>query len=208
MEVRLISITPDAEKLMGYCARVSNPANQSNPEVAKLLAYCIKHKHWSIFEHASMTVEITTSMPIATQILRHRSFCFQQFSARYAAVTQPNQKYKARRQDIKNRQNSIDDMSQDDLDWFEDAQNQVEQLCNKLYGEALGKNIAKEQARFLLPQAATTTMFMTGNIRSFIHYLELRTDSATQLEHREVAEAIRQVFIEQLPIVSEALGWK
>ena len=207
MEVKLISITPDAEKLISYCARVSNPQNQNNPDISKLLGYCVRMKHWSIFEHASLTIEITTSIPISMQILRHQAK-YQQFSARYSQVVQPTQKYKARRQDTKNRQNSIDDFDQDTIDWFDDAQSQVEAHNTKLYEEALAKGICKEQARFLLPQSATTTMYMTNNIRNWIHYIEVRTDVSTQLEHREIAEAIKTIFVQQLPIISKALGWE
>jgi thymidylate synthase (FAD) len=207
MEVNLITLTPEAEKIIGYCARVSNPSNQSNPDVKKLLEYCIVHHHWSVFEQAHMTVEITTSVAIATQILRHRSFNFQQFSGRYAKVTRPTQKHKARRQDKKNRQNSLDDLPEDTIEWFKQAELQVETLCNSLYQQALDKEIAKELARFLLPQSATTTMYMTGNLRSWIHYLDVRCDEATQLEHREIANEIKKIFVENFPIISKAKGW-
>lgn len=206
MKVRFISVTPDAEKAMAYIARVSSPKNQDNPDYAKLLAYCIKHGHWSVFEQAHMTVEITTSRAIAAQILRHRSMTFQEHSQRYAEA-QGYEFYKARRQDSKNRQNSIDDISTEDQIWFQDAQCRVAELANKLYAEALEKGIAKECSRFLLPLATQTTMFMTGNARSFLHYIDTRTDPATQLEHREIAQAIKSIFIEQFPIISKAKGW-
>ncbi len=205
MKVELISITPDAEKTVMYCARVSSP-NQENDN-PKLLSYCIKHGHWSVFEQATMTVEIQTSRAISAQILRHRSFSFQEFSQRYAAVNS-FEKYEARRQDTKNRQNSIDDMSQADKEWFEYAQEEVQKSAMWHYEEALKRGIAKEQARFLLPMSASTKLYMTGNIRSWIHYLELRCGNGTQLEHKVIADAIKAVFIKELPIISEALGWK
>lgn len=206
MEVKLISVTPEAEKLMGYCARVSNPSNQDNPDVSKLLAYCLKHGHVSIFEQADMTVEITTSRAIAAQILRHRSFTFQEFSQRYAKV-QSAEVYPARSQDTKNRQNSVDNMDEATKEWFLNAQNQVINDSFELYEEALGKGIAKEQARFLLPLSTTTKLYMKGSVRSWIHYLTLRTGNGTQKEHQEIALAIKQLFMVELPIVSKALGW-
>jgi thymidylate synthase (FAD) len=203
---KLVWITPDSEKVIGYCARVSNPANQDNPEVAKLLSYCIKNKHWSVFEQACMCIEIETSRAISTQILRHRSFNFQEFSQRYSAVTQ-FELYEARRQDSKNRQNSVDDMSDEDKQWFIDKQAEVQNLAHEAYTEALSKGVAKEQARFLLPMATSTKLYMTGNIRNWIHYIELRTENGTQLEHRVIAEAIKDIFKTHLPIISEALKW-
>lgn len=206
MNVNLISITPDTEKTIMYTARVSNPSNQtsSNP---KLLKYCIDHGHWSIFEMANMCIEIETSRAIAAQILRHRSFSFQEFSQRYAKV-QGFEVYEARRQDSKNRQNSIDDMSEDDKWWFQQAQAEVHTVCINLYQEALDRGIAKEQARFLLPLSTTTKLYMNGSIRSWLHYLDLRCANGTQLEHKEIADAIKKIFIEQLPIIAEAKGWK
>ena len=204
-EVKLISITPDSENLIAYCARVSSN-QQDNPSISKLLRYCIKHKHWSIFETAYLTVEINTSRAISAQILRHRSFTFQEFSQRYAAV--PDfVTYEARRQDKKNRQNSIDDMSIEDRHWFDVAQNRVQSLTASLYLDALDKGIAKEQARFLLPMSSKTKIYMTGNIRSWIHYLELRTGIETQKEHRDIAREIKKIFKEELPIISGALEW-
>lgn len=210
MNTKLISITPESEKIIAYCARVSNPANQDNPEVAKLLSYCIKHGHWSIFEMANMCVEITTSRAIAAQILRHKSFSFQEFSQRYAEVGEPPEAviYQARRQDLKNRQNSIDDMSEDDKIWFKNAQEDVAEFAYQRYKLALRKGIAKEQARFLLPLSTETKLYMNGSVRSWIHYLQLRTDKATQLEHREIAEGIKAIFCEQLPTIAKALDWK
>ena len=203
--VKLISITPDSEKLVAYCARVSSN-QQDNPSISKLLRYCIKHKHWSIFETAYLTVEINTSRAISAQILRHRSFTFQEFSQRYAEV--PDfVSYEARRQDNKNRQNSIDDMSIEDRHWFSAAQDKVQTLTSSLYLDALDKGIAKEQARFLLPMSSKTKVYMTGNIRSWIHYLELRTGVETQKEHRDIAREIKKIFKEELPIISGALKW-
>jgi thymidylate synthase (FAD) len=204
-KTKLISLTPDAEKVMLYCARVSNPANQ-NSDNPKLLDYCIRHGHWSVFEMAHMTVEITTSRAIAAQILRHRSFSFQEFSQRYAEV-QAFETYQARRQDNKNRQNSIDDMSEDDKKWFYDAQQQVQDLAMGLYKEALAKGIAKEQARFLLPLNTQTRLYMTGSIRSWLHYLDLRCGNGTQLEHKFIADEIKKIFIDNFPNISKAKGW-
>lgn len=205
MKTELISITPNAEKTVMYCARVSSP-NQENDN-PKLLSYCIKHGHWSVFEQATMTIEIQTSRAISAQILRHRSFSFQEFSQRYAAVSS-FEKYEARRQDTKNRQNSIDDMSQADKEWFEYAQDEVTKNAMWHYEEALKRGIAKEQARFLLPMSSSTKLYMTGNLRSWIHYLELRCGNGTQLEHKVIADAIKDIFVRELPIISEALGWK
>ena len=205
MSVDLIAITPDAEKLIAYCARVSSP-NQENPEYAKLLAYCVKHKHWSVFEQASMTVEIETSRMISAQILRHRSFQFQEFSQRYAeALTYVP--CEARRQDWKNRQNSIDDLDEDTKKaWAIRQENNFERSMRN-YQWALEHGIAKECARAVLPMQTATRLYMTGSIRSWIHYLELRTGPDTQLEHREIALAIKDIFVKQLPVVAEALGW-
>lgn len=218
MNVKLISITKPmidapmtkvltAESLIAYTARVSNPQGQMNDETSsRLLAYLIKNKHWSPFEMVSMTVEISTSRAIAQQILRHRSFSFQEFSQRYAKATEIVE-YPARRQDVKNRQNSIDDLMQADKDWFRDAQKEVANLSMSKYDEALARGIAKEQARFLLPVATATTIYMSGTVRSWIHYIQLRADSATQLEHRQIAEEIKAVFCQQFPHTAEALGW-
>lgn len=203
---RLIAITPKAEEIIGYCARVSNPENQENPEVSKLLSFCVKHGHWSIFEQASMVIEITTSRGIAPQILRHRSFSFQEFSQRYAASTAAIT-YEARRQDLKNRQNSVDDFDVETKQWFQDAQNEVWGLAFDKYQEALKRGIAKECARFLLPLNTQTRLYMNGTIRSWIHYIQLRTANGTQLEHMKIAEGCKKIFCEQLPITSKALGW-
>lgn len=205
-EVKLISMTPKAEEVVAYCARVSNPENQNNPDIGRLLSYCVKNGHWSVFEQANMVLEIYTSRAISPQILRHRSFSFQEFSQRYSQASNfiPST---ARRQDAKNRQNSIDDITEDDQKWFEDSQSEIWQLCFKKYNEALQKGIAKECARSLLPLSTSTRLYMNGTVRSWIHYIDLRTDGATQLEHRIIAEKCRAIFIEQLPIISRALGW-
>lgn len=205
MSVKLISITPDAEKLIMYCARVSSPNQDSNN--TKLLAYCIKNAHWSIFEQANMTVEVETSRAISAQILRHKSLNFQEFSQRYAEV-QSFQTYEARRQDDKNRQNSIDDLSEEAKLFFNIAQEKVQTISTALYEECLKLGIAKESARFLLPISATTKLYMTGSVRSFIHYIQVRTDATTQKEHRDVANKIKEIFIQQFPNIAQALDWK
>lgn len=205
MNVKLISVTPDAEKIIAYCARVSSP-NQENPEIEKLLKYCIKEKHWSIFEMADMTVEIETTRAIAPQILRHRSFNFQEFSMRYAQA-QGFEVYEARRQDLKNRQNSINDLSPETQGWFQQSQQIINDLANNLYKEALDKGIAKECARNLLPLSTKTRLYMKGSVRSWITYLMVRCDKATQKEHRDIAEAIKVIFIKEFPIIAKALEW-
>lgn len=211
--VKLVSITrsqiPDIvtpEGLITYVARVSNPTNQANEESApKLIRYLIKNKHWSPFELVHMTVEINTSRAIAQQILRHRSFSFQEFSQRYSTATEIV-KYKARRQDVKNRQNSIDDLPAAVQEEFEDLQTDVREICLNNYSRALELGIAKEQARFLLPLSTATTLYMSGSVRSWIHYIQLRTDPSTQLEHREIANEIYGIFSHHFPNVSAALN--
>lgn len=203
MEVQFISDTPDAEKVMLYCARVSNPKNQKS-EDTKLLNYCIKHGHWSVFEMADLVVEVTTSRAIAAQILRHKSFSFQEFSQRYAEV-QGFEIYNARSQDQKNRQNSIDNVSKEDQEWFLKAQESIQEAAKTLYKEALNKGIAKEQARFLLPMSSTTKLYMKGSIRSWITYFMVRLDKSTQLEHREIANGCWIIFKQRFPIVAKAL---
>ena len=205
--VRLISVTPDAEKTIGYVARVSNPKNQDNPKVAGLLKYCIKHGHWSVFEQAHMTVEIETTRGLAAQILRHRSFTYQEFSQRYADSSMLAKEIPLpalRRQDDKNRQNSIDDidplMQQD----FEIKMQRHFVNGMKLYKEMLDAGIAKECARFVLPLATPTKLYMSGSIRSWMHYIDLRSSHGTQKEHMDIAEACRDIFIEQFPIIAEA----
>lgn len=204
--VKLISITPRAEENMAYCARVSNPDNQNNQNIARLLAYCIKHAHWSIFEQANLIVEINTSRAIAPQILRHRSFSFQEFSQRYANAND-FMYFKARRQDKQNRQNSIDDLDSKTQSWFIQSQKEIWDLAHKKYSDALERGIAKESARALLPLNTSTKLYMNGTIRSWIHYIQLRTQSDTQLEHRNIALQCRDIFVQNLPQISEALGW-
>lgn len=196
----------ESEGLIMYCARVSNPTNQASTNT-KLLDYCLKNGHVSIFEMANMVFEIETSRAIAAQILRHRSFSFQEFSQRYAEA-QSIEVYDARSQDPKNRQNSNDDMTEEEKAWFTHAQKQHNENCIALYKQALARGVAKEQARFLLPLSTTTKLYMNGSIRSWIHYLQLRCGNGTQLEHQQIALAIRDLFVKELPIIGEALGWK
>lgn len=204
-KIRLIHITPDAEKHIAFCARVSSP-KQENPEFDKLIHYLIKHKHWSPMEMASMCVEIETTRAISPQILRHRSFSFQEFSQRYSAV-QEFELQDARRQDLKNKQNSIPDLTVETQVWFRDSQIKIDNLANELYNEALNKGIAKECARSLLPLNTKTKLYMHGTIRSFIHYVEVRTDVSTQLEHRQIAEQIKAIMIKELPTIATAMNW-
>jgi len=195
---------------MGKIARVSNPNNQENPKVAGLLSYCIKHNHWSVFEQAFMTLEISTSRAIAAQILRHRSFTFQEFSQRYADSSMLAERIPIpdiRRQDTKNRQNSIDD-----IDPFERQHLQIIiqhhfDEAMDLYREMLDRGIAKECARFVLPLAVPTKIYMTGSVRSWIHYIDLRSAHGTQKEHMDIAHQCRDVFVKELPICAEALEW-
>lgn len=198
--------TPTAEGLMAYCARVSNPANQSNPDYAKLLAYCARMGHWSVFELADMTLEITTSRAVAAQILRHKSFSFQEQSQRYSSTNLSLMSCEARRQDEKNRQNSIDDLPPDTRAWWREVQRLTWQDAERRYEMALEAGIAKECARMILPLGTSTRLYMKGSVRSWIHYLRVRLDPATQLEHRQVAEAARVIFAEQFPITAQALG--
>lgn len=193
------------EQLVMYCARVSNPNNQNSGKPG-LLKYCLDHGHVSIFEMGNMVFEIETSRAIAAQILRHRSFSFQEFSQRYAEA-QNIEVYEARSQDPKNRQNSKDDMTEEEKAWFLFAQKKHNENCIKLYKEALARGVAKEQARFLLPLSTTTKLYMNGSLRSWIHYLALRTGNGTQKEHQEIALAIREIFVKELPTIGEALGW-
>ena len=209
-KVCLVSVTPDAEKTIGYIARVSNPANQENPKVAGLLKYCIKHGHWSVFEQATMTLEISTTRGLAAQILRHRSFCFQEFSQRYADSSLLGEKIslpELRLQDHKNRQNSIDAIDPWKKQKYEILMQQYFKQGMDLYQQMLEDDIAKECARFVLPLAVGTKLYMTGNLRSWIHYINLRTANGTQKEHMDIAELCKQHFICQFPVVSEALGW-
>ena len=210
MNVKLISVTPDAEKIMGYVARVSNPNNQENPKVSGLLGYCIKHEHWSVFEQSFMTLEIETTRAIAAQILRHRSFTFQEFSQRYAdssMLAKSIPLFELRSQDFKNRQNSIDDVDPFVKQEFEIKIRRHFDDAMKLYHEMLDLGIAKECARFALPLATPTRIYMTGSCRSWIHYINLRSAHGTQKEHMDIANACKEVFTENFPIVSEALEW-
>ena len=208
--VKLVTVTPDAEKTMGYVARVSNPNNQENPKVAGLLAYCIKHNHWSVFEQAHMTLEIETTRAIAAQILRHRSFTYQEFSQRYADSSMLADEiplFDLRRQDIKNRQNSIDDIDPFIKQEFEIKIKRHFEEGMKLYKEMLDTGIAKECSRFVLPLATPTRIYMTGSVRSWIHYIDLRSAHGTQKEHMDIANDAKRVFCEQFPICAEALEW-
>lgn len=203
-QVSLVWVTPQAEELVARMARVSNPANQNNPASApKLLKYLIDNKHWSPFEMVNMCVEIKTTRDIARQILRHRSFSFQEFSQRYA-VAQGFEISEARLQDQKNRQNSLETEDRQLAYWWEGAQRRVLQEAQFMYESALAKGIAKEQARKLLPEGMTqSNMYMNGTLRSWLHYIEIRCDLATQKEHREVAEQIRGIMYEQFPTIKE-----
>lgn len=203
MNVKLINVTGEAEKLIAYCARVSSP-HQDSEDIEKLLKYCFTHKHWSIFEQADMTVEIITSRAIAQQILRHRSFKFQEFSQRYAEVAN-FEKIKPRRQDTKNRQNSIDDLPEHAKEIFQARVDSMEKLGMMYYKELLELGIAKECARFLLPLNVQTRLYMKGDVRSWIHYLQVRDAAGVQLEHREIAQEIKKIFTQQFPIISKLL---
>ena len=210
MNVKLITVTPEAEKTMGYVARVSNPKNKDNPKVAGLLSYCIKHGHWSVFEQAHMTVEIETTRGLAGQILRHRSFTFQEFSQRYADVSHIREDIplpELRSQDLKNRQNSIDDVDPAIVEKYNGKMRKHFDAGIELYKEMLHAGIAKECARFVLPLATPTRLYMTGSVRSSIHYINLRSAHGTQKEHINVVEEVRKIFKEQFPTVAEALQW-
>ena len=208
--VKLITVTPKAEETMGYVARVSNPNNQDNPNVAGLLKYCIKHQHWSVFEQAHMTVEIETTRGLAAQILRHRSFTYQEFSQRYADSSMLADEIplpELRRQDTKNRQNSIDDVDPRLVSRYNRRMKRHFREGMQLYQQMLDDGVAKECARFVLPLATPTRLYMTGTIRSWIHYIDLRSAHGTQKEHMDIAEMVRTIFKEQFPIISEALEW-
>ena len=210
MNVSLISVSPDAEKHMAYCARVSNPNNQDNENYAGLLRYCIKHQHWSIFEQAFMTLEINTTRGLAAQILRHRSFTFQEFSQRYADTNLLDANIPIpdlRRQDTKNRQNSIDDIPEKQTKFLQERIRRYFDEAIDLYNELLREGIAKECARFVLPLATPTRLYMSGSVRSWIHYIDLRSGHGTQKEHMDIANACKSIFTEQFPTVSESLEW-
>jgi thymidylate synthase (FAD) len=197
-----------AEDVITYCARISNPSNQKNLETSpRLLDYLIRHGHWSPFETVSMTLGITTTRDIARQMLRHRSFSFQEFSQRYAQVSEFAHR-EPRLQDKKNRQNSIETASEKLHEEWEHAENWVQQVAKDNYYWALEEGIAKEQARALLPEGLTvSTMYMAGTIRSWMHYIDLRAGPETQKEHRQVALSCKEIMIGEFPIVSEAMGW-
>ena len=208
--VKLISVTPDAEKHIAYVARVSNPKNQENEKFSGLLKYCIKHGHWSIFEQSFMTLEIETTRGIAAQILRHRSFTYQEFSQRYAdsnllgEVELPE----LRRQDTKNRQNSIDDLDPEVVEKLNKQMNTLFSSAFSLYNQMLEKGVAKECARFVLPLATPTRIYMTGSARSWIHYINLRSGHGTHKEHMDIANECKSIFVEQFPSVAEAMEWE
>ena len=210
MNVKLVSVTPEAEKTMGYVARVSNPKNQDNPNVAGLLGYCIKHGHWSVFEQAYMTLEIETTRGLAAQILRHRSFTYQEFSQRYADVSYIREDIplpELRSQDTKNRQNSIDDVDPSTQQDFEIKMRKHFDAAIDLYKSMLHAGIAKECARFVLPLATPTKIYMTGSCRSWIHYIKLRSGHGTQKEHMDIANECKKIFSHTFPVVAEALAW-
>ena len=209
MSVKLVTVTPEAEQTMGFVARVSNPKNQDNPNVSGLLSYCIKHGHWSVFEQAHMTLEIETTRGLAAQILRHRSFTYQEFSQRYADSTQLGTipLPALRRQDTKNRQNSTDDLEPPlKTKYYARMLKHFEEATN-IYEEMLADGVAKECARFVLPLATPTKLYMTGSVRSWVHYIELRSGHGTQKEHMDIANECKAIFTEQFPVVAKALDW-
>ena len=204
---KLIWVTPEAEQLIGKIARVSNPKNEDNPNVEGLLKYLIKHKHWSPFEMASMCVEIHTTRAIAPQILRHRSFSFQEFSQRYAiptdtfATVQP----KLRRQDVKNRQNSIDDLPTETIEYYDQRIDDHFRQGVELYESLLHSGVAKECARAVLPLNTVTRLYMSGTIRSWLHYVDLRGDNGTQREHMSIARSVGDILADKLPTITKAM---
>jgi len=210
MNVKLVCVTPDAEKTMAYVARVSNPNNQENEKYAGLLKYCIVHNHWSVFEQATMTLEIETTRAIAAQILRHRSFTFQEFSQRYAdaKLLETIELPELRRQDSKNRQNSIDDLDPKVVDTLNRQMNTLFSSAFSLYNQMLEDGVAKECARMVLPLCTPTKIYMTGSCRSWIHYINLRSSHGTQKEHMEIAKKCACIFAGEFPAVSEALEWE
>ena len=209
MKVSFVNITAEPEQTMAYIARVSNPNNQDNENYAGLLRYCIKREHWSVFEQSFMTLQIETTRGLAAQILRHRSFTFQEFSQRYAdsnllgEIELPE----LRRQDVKNRQNSIDDLDPAIVDKLEKQMNTLFSSSLALYNQMLESGVAKECARFVLPLATPTRLYMTGSCRSWIHYINLRSAHGTQKEHMDIANDCKKLFIEKYPTVAEALEW-
>jgi len=209
MKVNLVTLTPDAEKTMAYVARVSNPNNQDNDNFSGLLRYCIKHQHWSVFEQAHMSLEIETTRAIAAQILRHRSFTFQEFSQRYASTNDlPELSLpELRKQDKKNRQNSTDDLDPEVVEKLNKQMITLFSSAGSLYNQMLEQGVAKECARMVLPLCTPTRIYMTGSVRSWIHYIDLRSAHGTQKEHMDIAEECRTVFKDNFPVVSEALEW-
>lgn len=207
--IKLISVTPDAEKHMAYCARVSNPNNQDNENISRLLGYCIKHGHFSVFEQAFMTLEINTTRGLAAQILRHRSFTYQEFSQRYADTSFLSEQiplFELRRQDDKNRQNSIDDIPDEVRSKYNVLIREHFAKAKGIYDSMLKDGIAKECARFVLPLATPTRLYMSGTVRSWIHYISLREKNGTQKEHMDIAKGCKKIFCEQFPTVAESLG--
>lgn len=209
MRISLIAITPNIEEVMVYVARVSSPKSQAegnNP--GKLLKYCLEHRHWSVFEHGFITLEINTSRTIARQILRHRSFSFSEFSQRYSEVIEKPIFTNARRQDTKNRQNSIDDMSDEDKCYWWNAQDEVWNLAYAHYKDALKNGVSKENARALLPEGMTPSrLYMSGSVRSWLTYLDVRCGNGTQLEHSEIANQCKDILRPLLPLIFEAKEW-
>jgi len=204
---QLIWITPDAEALVGKIARVSNPKNEDNPEVEKLLKYLIKHKHWSPFEMVSMCVELHTTRAIAPQILRHRSFSFQEFSQRYAIPTDTFATVvpELRRQDTKNRQNSINDLASETQEYYKQRMDDHFREAVNLYESLLHSGVAKECARSVLPLNTVTRLYMSGTIRSWLHYCDLRCANGTQEEHKQIADSVKEILTEQLPTIAHAM---
>ena len=204
---KLVWVTPDAEKLIGKIARVSNPNNEDNPDVEKLLKYLIKHKHWSPFEMASMCVEIHTTRAISPQILRHRSFSFQEFSQRYAIPTDTFATVlpELRRQDVKNRQNSINDLPSETTEYYREKIDEHFREGVRLYESMLHSDVAKECARSVLPLNTVTRLYMSGTIRSWLHYIDLRGDNGTQKEHMQIARSIGEILDTELPTISRAM---
>ncbi len=203
--VSLVHTTPDAEKLIAYMARVSNPDNQDNPESERLIRYLIKHKHWSPFEMVNMCVQIETTRSVAAQILRHRSFSFQEFSQRYAQVAEPAMIPQLRRQDTKNRQNSIDDLDPYTVKDFTVKINSLYELSESLYKEMLAAGVAKECARDVLPLSTPTKMYMNGTLRSWLHYCELRCANGTQHEHKLIADQVKGIIEQEFPTIYAAM---
>lgn len=209
-QVKIVNVTPEAEKNIAYCARVSNPNNQDSENISKLIKYCIDYKHWSIFEMANLCLEINTTRGIAAQILRHRSFTFQEFSQRYAdtnLLADEIPLFELRRQDTKNRQNSTNDLNAEIIYRWNSKIREHFAKSKAIYDGMIKDGIAKECARFILPLATPTRLYMNGTIRNWIHYIQLRSSSGTQKEHMNIANQCKIVFIEQFPIISEALGW-